>query len=398
MIYLDNAATTFPKPVCMVREMEECMMMYCGNPGRSGHDMSMKTGEKVFKSRQEVAGLFHIEDSSHVIFTCNATDSLNMAIKGVLKPGDHAITTAMEHNSVLRPLKALENQGVSTSIVRCTRNGYVHPQMIEKEIRENTKLIVCTHASNVTGSIQPAAEIGRIARDRGILFLLDASQSAGGVPVDVVEMNVDMLALPGHKGLLGPLGTGVLYIRPGVEAGTLKEGGTGTNSRDLRQPAEFPEGYESGTVNAPGIIALGESVRFLNRLGVERVRRYEESLVRRLEDHICNINEMNGCKGKLLTYGPRMSDFCGEGRRAEHIYGKTGIVCLNIKNTDCEEVSGKLNDYGIAVRAGFHCAGIAHKTIGTVETGAVRFSVGPFNTYKEMDYTAEALYRIARSC
>lgn len=395
MIYLDNAATTFPKPTAMVKEMERCMMSYCGNPGRSGHDMSMKTGEQVYKARKEVGELFGIEDSSHIIFTYNATDSLNLAIKGVLKDGDHVITTAMEHNSVLRPLKALEKRGVRTTIVRCTKNGYVLPSMIEKEIRENTRMIVCTHASNVVGSIQPVAAIGRLARERDILFLVDASQSAGCVPIDVTKMNIDMLALPGHKGLLGPLGTGVLYIRPGLDVELLKEGGTGTNSRDLLQVHEFPEGYESGTVNAPGIIGLGESVRYLKRLGIDNVRAHEEGLICRLENHIKNINELPGCKNTILTYGPCMDDRKRKEKRLECVYGKTGIVCLNIREKDCEEVSGQLNQYGIAVRAGFHCAGIAHKTIGTLETGAVRLSAGPFNTMKEMDYTAEILHRIA---
>lgn len=396
MIYLDNAATTFPKPLCMVREMEQCILKYCGNPGRSGHSMSLKTGEGVYQARKEAAGLFHIEDSSRIVFTYNATDSLNTAIKGVLGSGDHAITTAMEHNSVLRPLKALEREGVGATIVRCTKKGYVHPQMIEKEIRENTKLIVCTHASNVTGSIQPIAEIGRIARERGILFLVDSSQSAGCIPIDVKGMNIDMMALPGHKGLLGPLGTGVLYIRPGIAPRMLKEGGTGTNSRDLLQPAEFPEGYESGTVNAPGIIGLGESIRFIKKIGIDKIRIHEENLVNRLETHICNINELPGCKGNIITYGPSMSEKNSKGKRPENLWGKTGMICLNIKDKDCEEVSSQLNQYQIAVRSGFHCAGIAHKTIGTVEIGAVRISVGPFNTIKEMDYTAEALHRIAR--
>lgn len=386
MIYLDNAATTFPKPPCMIREMEECILKYCGNPGRSGHDMSLKTGERVYQARKEVASLFGIQDSSHVIFTYNATDSLNTAIKGVLKKGDHAITTAMEHNSVLRPLKALEREGVSTTIVRCTRTGYVRPEMIANEIRDNTKLIVCTHASNVTGSIQPIQEISRIARENGILFLVDASQSAGSVDIDVNQMGIDMLALPGHKGLLGPLGTGVLYVGLGVEIRTLKEGGTGTNSRDLRQPPEYPEGFESGTVNAPGIIGLGESVRYVKQRGVENIRQYEEMLVKRLEDHICNLNELSVCRDRFTLYGPGI----GDGR------GKTAVVCLNIKDRDCESVSEKLNQYHIAVRSGFHCAGIAHKTIGTIETGAVRLSPGPFNTIKEMDAAAEALFRIAK--
>lgn len=393
MVYLDNAATTFPKPACMVREMNKCISFYCGNPGRSGHDMSMKTGEKVYEARREVAELFGIKDSSHIIFTYNATDSLNMAIKGVLRQGDHVITTAMEHNSVLRPLKALERSGIKTSIVRCSKTGYVSAAMIERQIQENTRLIVCTHASNVVGSIQPIEAIGKLAKEKGILFLVDASQSAGSVPLDVEKANIDLLALPGHKGLLGPLGTGVLYIKPGLAPELLKQGGTGTNSKELLQPAEFPEGYESGTVNAPGIIGLGESVRWIKRIGVERIGKYENELIERLEGHICAINEMAQSKNAITVYGTSAGGFPAD--RSTACQGKTGICCLNIRNRDCEEVAQLLNQNGIAVRAGFHCAGLAHKTIGTFDTGAVRLSVGPFNTIKEMDYTGEVLFHIA---
>ena len=394
MIYLDNAATTFPKPASMVRAMDACILGYCGNPGRSGHDMSMKTGEEVYRTRKEIGELFCIRDCSRIIFTYNATDGLNMAIKGVLKEGDHVITTAMEHNSVLRPLKAMESKGVRTSIIHCSRDGFVRLESVEREINENTRLIVCTHASNVTGSVQPIGEIGSLARRKGILFLVDASQSAGSIPIDVEKMGIDMMALPGHKGLLGPLGTGVLYVRPGLQPACLKEGGTGTNSRDLRQPLDFPEGYESGTVNAPGIIGLGQSARFIKRVGIERIRRHEEALIARLETHIDNINDMAVCKDKIVTYGPRI--FRGQERDALSVHGeKTAILCMNIKGMDCEEVSQRLNECRIAVRSGFHCAGIAHKTIGTIETGGVRFSAGPFNTMREMDYTGEALFRIA---
>lgn len=399
MIYLDNAATTFPKPSCMVREMNRCMLSYCGNPGRSGHDMSMKTGEKVYEARREIAELFGIEDSSHIIFTYNATDSLNMAIKGVLKPGDHVITTAMEHNSVLRPLKALEKAGIKNSIVRCSKSGYVSAAMIEREIQENTKLIICTHASNVVGSIQPVAAIGRMAREKGILFLVDASQSAGSVAIDVEDMNIDMMALPGHKGLLGPLGTGVLYIRPGLEPQLIRQGGTGTNSKELIQAEEFPEGYESGTVNAPGIIGLGESVKWIRQVGVERIGAYEGELVSRMEEHICTINEIPASRDSIRLYGPAAYDMpkydIAKKKMPKTEMPKTGIVCLNLRDRDCEEVSQLLNRSGIAVRAGFHCAGLAHKTIGTFDMGAVRLSVGPFNTKKEIDYTGEVLFRIA---
>ncbi len=378
MIYLDNAATTFPKPRVMLEEMSRCITKYCGNPGRSGHAMSMKTGEMVFKARREIAELLGIEDASGVVFTNNTTEALNLAIQGILEPGDHAVTTYMEHNSVLRPLKELEKKGVRTTAVTCGPDGRTDPRKISEAIRENTKLIICTHASNVTGTIQPIAEIGRIARERKILFLVDGAQSGGCVPIDVNQMCIDLLAMPGHKGLLGPLGTGFLYVRPGVRVRPLIQGGTGTASRDIRQPEEFPEGYESGTINAPGIIGLGASVCWVKSVGVEKIRRYEDGLIRVLDERL-------RCLKKVTVYGP------------ERTTDKTGIVTFNIDGLGCEEVSERLNgEFGIACRAGYHCAGLAHKTIGTVETGAVRLSVSPFNTMEEIRFTTEAIRQICR--
>lgn len=378
MIYLDNGATSFPKPMGMLRAMHESMRDYCGNPGRSGHRMSMKTGEEVYKARSELGKLFHIGDSSRIIFTCNTTEALNLGIKGVLQSGDHVITSAMEHNSVLRPLKALERSGVETAIVRCAGDGTLNIEQLKKEIRPNTKLIVCTHASNVTGTIMPVRQIGELARQRNILFMLDAAQSAGSLPIDVNVMNIDMLAVPGHKGLLGPMGTGLLYIRENVRLKPLKEGGTGTRSKELDQPLECPEGYEAGTVNAPGIIGLGYSADYVSRLGVENIRDYEEELIGILDNALRN---MNG----VTLYGP------WNGRR------KTGITAFNLKNTGCEEVCDKLSAYyGIASRGGFHCAALAHKTIGTYDIGAVRLSVGPFNTKREIKTAIEAIYQIQK--
>lgn len=378
MIYLDNAATTFPKPRVMLAEMNQCISQYCGNPGRSGHDMSMKTGEMVFRARREIAGLFGIEDASRVVFTSNTTEALNLAIRGILEPGDHAVTTYMEHNSVLRPLKELEKAGVRTTAVTCGADGRVDPEKIREAIRDNTKLIICTHASNVTGTIQPIEEIGKIARERNILFLVDGAQSGGCVPINVNQMCIDLLAMPGHKGLLGPLGTGFLYVRPGVRVRPLLQGGTGTASRDIRQPDEFPEGYESGTINAPGIIGLGASVLWVKSVGVEKIRRYEDSLVRVLDERL-------RCLKRITVYGP------------EKTVHKTGIVTFNIEGMGCEEVSERLNgEYGIACRAGYHCAGLAHKTIGTVEIGAVRLSVSPFTTMREIKIATESIRLICR--
>jgi len=378
MIYLDNSATSFPKPKGMLRAMYECMSEYCGNPGRSGHSMSMKTSEAIYRTRKELGKLFHIGDCSRIIFTSNTTEALNLGLKGILKQGDHVLTTAMEHNSVLRPLKALEASGVETTIVRCSGDGTLNMDLLIKEIRDNTRLIVCTHASNVTGTIMPVREIGNLAKQRNILFMVDAAQSAGCLPIDVNAMNIDLLALPGHKGLLGPMGTGMLYVRENINLKPLKEGGTGTRSRDLDQPSEFPEGFEAGTVNAPGIVGLGYSSNYVARLGVENIAAYEEELVRELDEALRN---MNG----ITVYGPW------------NCKKKTGIVTFNVKNLGCEEVCDILDSrYGIASRGGFHCAALAHKTIGTYETGAVRMSVGPFNTKREINMAIEAVYQLQK--
>lgn len=378
MIYLDNAATSFPKPAECVRAMEDCIVHYCGNPGRSGHAMSMKTGAKVYAARKTAAGFLGAVDPSRIIFTLNATDSLNLAIKGSLKPGDHVITTSMEHNSVLRPLKAMEKQGVGTTVIYGDRQGRVDPQTIESAIRPETAMIICTHASNVTGTILPVKEIGKIAKKHQLRYLIDASQSAGALEVNVNQLDADLVAMPGHKGLLGPLGTGLLYVASGCYLNTIKEGGTGTVSRDLRQPEELPERYESGTLNAPAIIGLGASIGKVSRLGWQRIRNHEMALIGRLEEKLRNMEE-------VIVYGP------------EFLEEKMGITAFNIVNMDCEEVGEELNRYGIAVRAGFHCAGLAHKTIGTADTGCVRVSVGPGNTMREMDAAAEAIRRICRS-
>ncbi|MBR0597696.1 aminotransferase class V-fold PLP-dependent enzyme [Sinanaerobacter chloroacetimidivorans] len=377
MIYLDNGATSFPKPKGMLMAMNECISTYCGNPGRSGHSMSMRTGEEVFKARRAVGELFGIKDYSRILFTLNTTGALNLGIKGVLEPGDHVVTTSMEHNSVLRPLRALENQGIETTIVKCGMDGSLDINSIKNVIKENTKLIVCTHASNVTGTIMPIKELGAFARKKKILFMVDGAQSAGSVPIDVDSMNIDLLALPGHKGLLGPLGTGLLYVREGVNVKTLIEGGTGTNSKDLIQPWEYPEGYESGTVNAPGIIGLGYSCKYVKKMGIQNIKNYEDELIEILDGSLRN---MQG----ITVYGP------WDCRK------KTGIVTFNINHLSCEDVCDKLNGYGIASRGGFHCAGLAHKTIGTYDTGAIRLSVGPFNTKKDIQTAVRAIYQIKK--
>ena len=375
MIYLDNAATSYPKPRGMVAAMEECILKYCGNPGRSGHSMSMKTGEEVYHARRKIASLFGIRQPERLVFTKNTTEALNMGLKGVLQSGDNVITTTMEHNSVLRPLKALEKRGVSQSVIRADREGYIKASEIEKAIRKDTKLIAITAASNVTGTRMPIEEIGELARRRGILFLVDGAQGAGSMAIDVEKMHIDMLAFPGHKGLLGPQGTGALYVSPEIRLKHIMEGGTGTDSKSRFQPCEFPEGYEAGTINAPAIIGLGYSAEFVEKIGPEVIGKYEEELIGWLDER---LDEMDFVK----RYGP---DACR----------KTGISLINIRGVGAEEVTSILSSkYGIAVRGGYHCAGLAHKTIGTWDEGAIRISVGPFNTRKDMEKLADAIREI----
>ena len=378
MIYLDNAATSFPKPKCMLLEMERCLRDYCGNPGRSGHGLSIQTGQGVYETRNDIARLFGILDASRIIFTANTTEALNMGIKGVLSSGDHVITTVMEHNSVLRPLKALEPMGIRTSILNCDSQGMLDPASVESAIMPNTKLIVCTHASNVTGTIMPILDIGRIAKKKGILFMVDGAQSAGSLSIDVEKLGIDLLAVPGHKGLLGPQGTGFLYVRPGIPFGHYKEGGTGTDSKSRKQPIEFPDGYEAGTLNAPGIIGLGASVKWVRQMGIETILHHEQQLTKQLYEDLRNMK-------RVRLYGP------------EDIQKRCSIVTINIDNMGCEEVAGRLwDEYRIAVRGGFHCAGLAHRTIETWETGALRLSVGPLNTRKEVLRGGDAIYKLTK--
>ena len=377
MIYLDNSATSFPKPAGLAAEMGACIERYCGNPGRSGHDMSMMTGEKIYQARKAAASLFHIRDASRLVFTKNTTESLNLALMGLLADGDHVVTTSMEHNSVLRPLEHLKAKGVRHTIVAGSGEGFVRAEDIEAAITGDTRLVAVTGASNVTGTMQPLDDIGRVCAEKQVLLLVDAAQLAGCADIDVEKLGISMLAFPGHKGLLGPLGTGGLYVAPSVHLEPLLCGGTGTESRSRVQPVEFPEGFEAGTVNAPGIIGLGYSIRVLQKVGVEAVEAYERELIRYFDEMISSMDFVD-------LYGPEPG-------------GKTGISLFNIRGVDCEEAAAILNrEYGIAVRGGYHCAGLAHKTIGTWNTGAVRLSVGPFNTRRELRAAAEAVWKIGK--
>lgn len=379
MIYLDNAATSFPKPACVMREMDRCMNEYCANPGRGGHALSVKAGLAVTQVRETVCRLFNIPDPMNLAFTKNATEALNIAIKGSVTPGCHVITSEMEHNSVTRPLKTLERDaGISVTTVAGNGSGEIDPEDLKKEIRRDTKLIVCTLSSNVNGVIMPVAEIGRIAREAGITFLLDASQGAGSIPVDVVSQYIDILAFPGHKGLMGPQGTGGLYVREGLLLRSLMEGGTGSNSEDPYQPEFMPDLFESGTLNTPGIVGLGAAAAYIEAVGFERIRSHKHKLVNMLSEGFSGISGI-----KLYS----LND----------ISRNSGIVAINLKDLDSAELSYILDkDYGICTRAGLHCSPSAHRKLGTLHRGIVRFSAGCFNTEDEIIETINAVDRISR--
>ncbi len=378
MIYLDNAATSFPKPEKVYEEVLRCMKEYCANPGRGGHAMSIKAGMEIMKARERIAGFFNIGNPLHIAFTKNATEALNVAIKGVLKNGDHVITTCMEHNSVIRPLKTLErDMGIELTIVKGDEFGELDPADFKKHIRSNTRLIISTFSSNVNGIVMPVKEIGRIAAENGILFLLDASQGAGSSRIDVADMNINMLAFPGHKGLLGPQGTGGLYICEGLKIDSIMQGGTGSNSENVYQPEIMPDSLESGTLNTPGIVGLSVGIDFIESFGLENVGFYKHMLVKRLHE---GIEEIKGIK----LYSKKEQD------------KNTGIVAMNFDEVESTEVSYVLDKaYGIATRAGLHCAPLAHETLNTFKNGVVRFSVSNFNTLDDIDNTLVALREIA---
>lgn len=376
MIYLDNGATTFPKPKVVTDKIMECYLGYAGNPGRSGHKLAMKMDLEIYETREKICKLINGTEVLNVIFTFNATDSLNLAIKGVLEEGDHVITTSMEHNSVLRPLNQLRKDGkIELSIVYADDKGYIDPQKIFEALTPNTKMIVTTHMSNVFGTIVDIKAIGDFCKENNILYLVDASQSIGVLDIDVQEMNIDLLAFPGHKALFGPMGTGALYIKEGIIVKPLKEGGTGSYSHSIDQPDLYPDSLESGTPNGVGIIALGKGIDFINEVGLENIRNHEISL----KNHFIELLKDNE---DVILYGT-LDDRQG------------AVVSLNVKDMDSSEISYILSDeFDIYTRPGFHCAPLAHKTMGTEELGAIRFSFGYYNTLEEIEKTVEALLNI----
>ena len=376
MIYLDNAATTYPKPDAVYDSVLNQMKNFGANPGRSGHKLAIEAGRCIFNAREKISRLFNIDNPMQIIFTSNATEALNLAIKGILNPGDHVITTSMEHNSVMRPIKSLEGIGVESTIVQCNQMGELDPLEIKNAIKPNTRLIVMTHASNVTGTLLPIEEVGKIAKEGNILFLVDAAQTAGAYYIDVQEFNIDLLALPGHKGLYGPQGTGILYIREGLDVRHFKEGGTGSKSEELIQPVILPDRYESGTPNTPGIAGLLKGIEFILDNGIEKIRKHEEELTQYFIDELKKIPQ-------VIIYGP------------QNAIKQASVVSINIGDEDSSEIGYILDKvFNIAIRPGLHCSPMAHRTIGSFEQGTVRFSIGYFNTKSDIEEAIAAIKSI----
>lgn len=376
MIYLDNAATSFRKPEEVLEAVMEAMR-HSGNASRGTHSAAISASQSVYEARRRLAGFFHCERADHVIFTHNSTEALNIALYGLLSPGEHVITTDLEHNSVLRPLYDLESRGLLLDFVRADRRGKVDYRDFERLIRKETRAIVCTHASNLTGNMLELERISGIAHRAGALLVVDASQSAGALPVDMEKQGIDILCFTGHKSMLGPQGTGGLCLRSGVELRPFKRGGTGVHSYLREQPSDYPTRLEAGTLNGHGIAGLLAAVNFIDRMGLEKIEEKESRLLRRFCEA---VREIPG----VTLYG----DF--EGRRA-------AIAALNIRDYSSAEISDCLaQDYGIATRPGAHCAPRMHEALGTEEQGAVRFSFSIFNTEDEVESAIRAVRELAR--
>ncbi len=375
MIYMDNAATTLRKAPGVI-EAVTAAMKTAGNAARGAHGPALEAAGIVYDTREKLAALLGCPRADHVIFTANATQALNTAICGLLGPGDRAVTTDLEHNSVLRPLYALQDQGMALDILPADRQGRIRYEALEA-LLPGAKALVCTHASNLTGNLLDLARIAELAHRYGALLIVDAAQTAGSIPINMTELGVDLLCFSGHKGLLGPQGTGGLCIRPGVELRPLLRGGSGVRSHDRTQPPEYPTRLEAGTHNAHGLAGLGAAADWLLREGVEKLCAREQELTRRFYEGVLSI-------GGVTVYG----DFS--------VWPRGSVVALNVGDLDSSAAADALyTDYGIAVRAGAHCAPRLHDALGTAERGAVRFSFSPFTTEEEIDAAAAAVRELA---
>lgn len=380
MIYLDNAATTLCKPQEVGQAVANAINNF-GNASRGAHGYSLNASRTVYDTREKIADFFGLSNPQNVIFTCNATEGLNIAICGTINDGDHVITTDWEHNSVLRPLYELEeNRHVSVDFVRSDKNGCIDYTEFERLIRKETKAIICTHASNLTGNVIDLRYIGDVASRHNLLFIVDASQTAGMIPIDMEKEKIDILIFTGHKALMGPQGTGGICIREGVEIRPLKRGGSGIKSYDRHQPMEYPTRLEAGTLNSHGIAGLSAAIDYINAVGIEKIQSREKILMSMFYNGVADIEG-------VMVYG----DFSMSSEKS-----RTGIVTLNIRNYDSGEVADELAEkYGIAVRAGAHCAPRMHEALGTTKCGAVRFSFSYFNTEEEVQQAILAVKEIA---
>ena len=376
MIYLDSSATSFLKPP-QVAEAVFRSFNTIGNAGRGAHAPTLNASRLIYDTREKLAALFGTPDPSRIAFTCNATEALNIAIHGAIHPGEHVITTACEHNSVLRPLYLKEKEGTELTIIPADKKGRIRYDLLESSVKSNTSAIVLTHASNLSGNVTDLAFVSNFAKKHGLLLIVDASQTAGSLPINVVKMGIDILCFTGHKGLFGPQGTGGLYVREGLTLSPLKSGGSGIHSFDRQHPTDMPTALEAGTLNGHGIAGLNAGLDYILSTGVKNIHAKEISLARRFVNGISDISD-------LKLYGDIDAPL------------RTPIISLNIGNMSSASVSDILwEDYEICVRAGAHCAPLMHKTFGTEKQGAVRFSFSGFNTEAEIDTAIQAMHEIA---
>ena len=384
MIYMDKAATSYHKPEEVAKAVYEAVKA-TGNSGRGANSASLNSTKMLYDTREKLCKLFNGKDSSRIAFTHNATEALNIVIRGLFKEGDHIITTEAEHNSVLRPLyRSRKEENTELTFIKCDKEGRLLISEIEKNIKENTKAIICTHASNLTGNIMDIEKIGKICRENNLIFIVDASQSAGSIPVDIEKQNIDVLCFTGHKSLYGAQGTGGLYVREGILIDPLKVGGSGIDTYNTEHPAEMPERLEAGTLNSHGIAGLKAGIDFINRTGLEKIHSREKELMWRFYNGIKDIKN-------IKIYG---EFFDTDGREKDRI----AIVSINLGDIDSAEICDILNiEYDIVTRAGGHCAPLMHKALGTDIQGAVRFSFSYFNTEEEIDVAINAIKEIAES-
>ncbi len=379
IVYLDNAATTFPKPEGALDRMIDVYKKKGVSPGRGSYDLAFEAEDIVVDTRSRFARLFNTPDPKRIVFTSNATDSMNVVLQGILKAGDHAVSTRLEHNSVLRPLYHLRKKGIiDYDLVDFDSQGFIDPDDISKAIKENTGLVIINHVSNVLGTIQPVKEIGAVCEKKGVPLVIDAAQSAGIIPINMQEWNIGAVAFTGHKSLLGPTGTGGLAVAPDLEIDPTRFGGTGVDSESPVHNMQYPQRLEAGTVNLIGIIGLSEGLKFIENNGMETIHKKEMRLFRRLKEGLSNL--------ETVEY------YC-----ADNTENHAALISVNIKGIEPGDAGSILDaDYNIAVRTGLHCAPLVHENIGTFPRGAVRFSLGPFNTDEHIDKAIEAMTEIDR--